>query len=203
MSISTQPAARHASLQRALSARLNAPPSMDVAAQRTGPADKMQRAALITVDVVSWPQPLDSCTAHTPCNDNSSSCLPQLTALPTEGLLPAIASEPSQIQARKRASLNCQPTCSRESGHVHPETATSAGDTAHGLLKQNSKRVCLSPVTCPDISLAEQAASLEDEYAAMKAGAAVIADKAAWVAAARHTAHQVQKLYAHSQSVQL
>lgn len=171
---------------------------MDVAALRTGPADKMQRAGVTTMDCVSWPQLLDNCTAHTPCNDGSSSCLPQLTALPTEELLPAVASDPSQIQARKRASLNCQPACNLESGQVHPEAATSAGDSAHDLLKQNSKRVRLSPVTCADITLAEQAALLEDEYAAMKAGTAVIADKAAWVAAARHTAHQVQGLYSQS-----
>lgn len=175
---------------------------MDVAAVTTGPANKMQRAGVATVDFASWPQSLGNCTAQTPCNDGSSSCLPQLTALPTDGLLPAIASKPSQIQANKRASFNCQPTCSLESGQVHLEAGSSAGDSTHDLLKQNSKRVRLSPITCADITLAEQAASLEDEYAAMKAGTAVIADKTAWVAAARHTAHQVQKLYAHSQSAQ-
>ena len=194
MSISTQPTARHASLQRALSARLNAPSSMDTAALKTGPADKIQKPEITTVDYASWPQPHSNCAAHTLCSDGSSACLPQLTELPAQGLLPAIASEiAGQIQARKRASLSCRPTCISEAGEVSHEAADVPGGGAHGLLRQISKCAQFSPVTCTDIRLAQQAASLEDEFAAMKAGTAVIADKAAWVAAARQTALQVQK----------
>ena len=203
MSISTQPTARHASLQRALSVRLNAPSSMDTAALRTGPADKIQKPEIATVDYASWPQPLSNCAAHTLCIDGSSACLPQLTELPAQGLLPAIASElAGQIQARKRASFKCQPSCISEAGQVSHEAADVPGGSANGLLKQSSKRARFSSVTCTDIRLAQQAASLEDEFAAMKDGTAVIADKAAWVAAARQTALQVQKLLTHNHTAE-
>ena len=173
---------------------------MDTPALRTGLADKIQKPGITTVDYASWPQPLSNCAAHTLCSDGSSACLPQQTELPARGLLPAIASElAGQIQARKRASLNCelQPTCSSEAGQVSHEAADVPGGSAHGLLKQNSKRARFSSVTCTDITLAQQAASLEDEF-----GNAVIADKAAWVAVARKTAPQVQKLLTHSHTVQ-
>ena len=199
MSISTQPAARHASLQRALSARLNAPIGMDTAVLRTGPADKIQRPEVTTMESESRSHQLGNSAAHTLCRDGSSSR--QLTELPAQGLLPAIASElASQIEARKRASLNCQPTYISESGQAYLEADGVSEGSA--LLKQSSKRPRFSPVSYTDIRLAQQAASLEDEFAAMKAGTAVIADKAAWIAAARHTAHQVHILYAHSHSAQ-
>ena len=203
MSISTQPTARHASLQRAVSARLSAPIGMDIAALRTDPADKIQRPEITTMDYVSWPHQFGDSAAHTLCIGDSSSCLPQLTEPPAQGLLPAIANElASQIHARKRASLNYQPTGISESGQAHLEADDASEGRAHDLLNPSSKRVRISPVTCTVVRLAQQAASLEDEFAAMKAGSAVIADKAAWIAAARHTAHQVQMLYAHSCSVQ-
>ena len=191
MSISTQPTARHASLQRALSSRLNAPIGMDAAVLRTDPADKIQRPEVTTRDSESRSHQLGISAAHTLCRDGSSSCLPQLTELPAQGLLPAIASElASQIQARKRASLNCQQTSILGSAQAYLEADNVSEGSA--LFKQSSKRPRSSPVSCTDIRLAQQAASLEDEFAAMKAGTAVIADKAAWIAAARHTAHQVQ-----------
>ena len=197
MSISTQPTARHASLQRALSARLNAPIGMDTAAIRTGSADKIQRPEIATMDYVSWPRQLGNSAAQTLCSDGSSSDLPQLTELPAQGLLPAIASElASQIQARKCASLNCQPNCIPKSGPAYCEADDVSRGSAHDLLKQSSKRARSSPITCTEIRLAQQAASLEDEFAAMKAGTAVIADRTAWIAAARRTAHQVEVMYA-------
>ena len=196
MSISTQPAARHTSLQRVLSARLHVPSTMDMTASSTDPADKMQRPRVTTMDEASWPQPLSNCAAQTYSNDSSLSCLPQ-AQLPAQGLLPAIASElASQLQAKKRASFSCQPTCSSGTGQAHCTAADVPEATTSDPLKHNSKRVRLSPVTNIDVRLAQQAACLEEELAAMKAGAAVISDKAAWVAAARHTAHQVPDSYA-------
>lgn len=192
MSISTQPNAPHASLPRALSARLNAPSTTELAASRTGPSDKVQRPKLTVMGYSFMPGPMGGCTAQAPAESSILSCLPQLNEPPAQGLLPALASElASQLQARKRASLRSQPSCRSQSGPAQREGAIVTESSMSDLLKQSSKRPRLTPTTCPAARLAQQAASLEDEFAAMKGGTAIIADKPAWVAAARHTAHQV------------
>ena len=193
MSISTQPNAPQASLPRALSARLNAPSTMEVvAASRTGPSEKLQRPKLTVMDYAFRPPSLDDCTAQASPDNRNLSCLPQMGELPAQRLLPALASElASQLQARKHASLNIQPSCSSQPGSAQHQLADEAATSTGELPQQSSKRPRLTPSTCPAARLAQQAASLEDEFAAMKAGTAIIADKAAWVAAARHTAHQV------------
>lgn len=192
MSISTQPNAPPASLPRTLSARLNAPSTTELAASRTGPSDKMQRPKPTVMGYSFMPRPLGDCTAQASPKNSILSCLPQLIEPPAQGLLPALATElASQLQARKRASLHSQPSCSSQSGPAERQVAAAAESSACDLLKQSSKRPRLTPITCPAARLAQQAACLEDEFAAMKAGTAIIADKPAWVAAARHTAHQV------------
>lgn len=192
MSISTQPNARHASLPRGAPARMSAASTMEVAAPRSGPADEMQRPRATMMDYAFRPQPLGNATAGIPFNNSGPSCMPKPTEPPAQRLLPALATElASQLQARKRASLNSQLSCSSESGPAQHAVATVPVAGPCDLLNQSSKRPRLSPVTSPAARLAQQAAFLEDEFVAMKAGTAVIADKTAWVAAARHTAHQV------------
>ena len=199
MSISTQPPARQASLQRAVSARLNAPLAAELAVPRTGPAEKKQRLGADTLECTAVPQPLSTCClSQWPGHSNSQPCLPHAGKPPPQGLLPAIASEvASQLQARKSANFNHQLACSV----IQPQA--KAADAAKLLPEaivmaepnHNGKRSQTTTVATIDSRLNRQAASLQAEFDAMAAGTAVIADRAAWVTAARHTAHQVSALH--------
>ena len=152
------------------------------------------------MDYAFRPPSLDDCTAQASPDNRILSCLPQLGEPQTQRLLPALASElASQLQARKHASLNIQPSRSSQSGPAERQLADEAETSTGELPQQTRKRPRLTPSTCPAARLAQQAASLEEEFAAMKAGTAVIADKTAWVAAARHTAHQVPDCWAYDQ----
>lgn len=198
MSISTQPIARQASLQRVLSARLNAPSATDTAGQKTGSDDKAHRTGATALEWAASQQlPTAKAFAHTLYNPEWS-CLSQLTELPARGFLPVGASNlASQLQTENCPSVQAHPACTPGLAACKLPDGIASQPT-----KQHNKHSGLMPQATMDNSLLQEAASLEADFAAVKAGTAVIADKAAWVAAARHTAQQVHIIKHKSYPVQ-
>ena len=190
MSISTQPIARQASIQRAPSARLNIASDAD----RAEPADKMQQNAGPTAfERAVKLQPSDAkCLMHIAPLKYSG--VLQSTALQAQGLLPAASSGvASHLQARMSASLTCQQACPIKQAQVSDAAAKAYSMNVLEDISQGSKRQRTSPKSSLRPSLFDEAGSLEAEYAAMKAGTTIITDRAAWVQAAKRAAHQVHR----------
>ena len=219
MSVSTQPTAWQGSLQRALSSRLSANIVSDICSTRNA-AENTNRKSFATVELVSsqrqvediphWPafHPQDAVshpchpheTASQPAQPQDPSCqthLPIHTCLTAHGVQPAVISKVHpHRQARQHTSRDTQlarvttiqpPASSIQVGHL---LVKPAGTHAQPSM-QSEKRPCLPTQGDLGCSLIQHAQQMEAEFAAVRAGTGVIADKATWIAAARQTAHEV------------
>lgn len=183
MSISTQPTARQASLQRALSSRLSANSALELHVAKNTAAHGSGPASIDSWTSMKHPH---SSICFQPNCPQAVLCQPVLAhaaRMHSEGLLPALASETaSQIQAQKQLSLDVEQACCIPI--VQPEGSAEPS-------VQSRKQLCLDSNTCPHNMLMQHAARLQAEFAGMKDGTAVITDKAAWVVAARQAAQEV------------
>ncbi len=191
MSVSTQPTARQTSLQRALSSRLSANAVPDIHGVSQG-LHKSHRTGLPALERMPLLNPYHSGSILLPVVPQDAACQPfqpHLGCFQGQGLLPPLASEiANQLQAKRRMSPDVEQACCiavKQPEDSKPESAVSQ----HG--RQLEQRPCLSTPEDACTRLGEHVARLEAEFAAMRAGTDTIADKAAWVAAARQTAHEV------------
>lgn len=220
MSISTQPAARQPSLQRASSSRLSTFSMSDIKHTRSG-MEATNKSGFATMEYTSsLKQPLhtlDLPPAHSQAaafqsaqpqapafhtfhpQITSRQChLPQYCHVPSQAAVSAAATYvPNHVQARQQllpdaeqpysATLQ-QPVASPQPACHLQAKAERSGEQPSTQLR---KRPCLGTEADVGSRLDRHAEQLQAEYAAVRAGTGLLADQAAWIAAARQTAHQV------------
>lgn len=219
MSVSTQPTSWQGSLQRALSSRLSANIVSDICSTRNA-AEKTNRKGFATMERVPsqwqveniphWPAFHSQDAVSHPCHPpetasqlaqpqdpSSQTHLPIHTCLPVHGVLPAVVSKVHPHRpAGQHTSHDTQlapvttiqpPATTIQPGHL---LVKPAGTVAQPSM-QSRKRPCLPTQGDLGCSLSQHAQQMEAEFAAVRAGTRVIADKATWIAVARQTAHEV------------
>ncbi len=221
MSISTQPAARQPSLQRASSSRLSTVSMSDMKNTKTSveATNKSGFATLEQTSSLKQPlHPLDLPPAHSqaapflsvqpqaPALNTlysqimSRQChLPQCCHVPSQiAAVSAAASHvPNHVQARQQlvsdaeqphnATLQLPLASPQAACHLHAQAGHQSAQPSMHV----RKRPCLRTEADICSRLDSHAEQLQVEYAAVRAGTGLVDGQAAWIAAARHTAHQV------------
>ena len=221
MSISTQPAARQPSLQRASSSRLSTVSMSDMKNTKTS-VEAPNKSGFATMEHTSSLKqplhPLDLPPAHSqaapflsvqPQDPAFSTFHPQIMSrqchlsqychVPsqTAAVSAAASHVANHVQARQQllpdaeqpynATLQ-QPVASPQPACHLQAKAERSGEQPSTQLR---KRPCLGTEADVGSRLDRHAEQLQAEYAAVRAGTGLLADQAAWIAAARQTAHQV------------
>ncbi|DBA98112.1 hypothetical protein WJX77_004739 [Trebouxia sp. C0004] len=212
MSISTQPAARQPSLQRASSSRLSMVSMSDIKNTRTG-IEATNKSGFATMEhTSSLKQPLHTLdlppalsqaaafqSAPPQAPDfhilhpqiTSRQChWPQYCHAPSQTAVSAAANYvPNPVQAWQQLVSAAEQPYNATLHHLQAKEGHSGAQPSMHL----RKRPCLGTEADICSRLDRHAEQLQAEYAAVRAGTGRLDDQAAWIAAARKTAHQMQE----------